>query len=800
MDEDLKKKAEDSGRKPEAAGEGLSRRSFLGAAAGAAAAAGFLGLPSPLRADNGESGYYYLNSFGDVVPVSQDLIDLGIYPPPLPPGVEPGQPQDHGGERRLEAFTGAGRKRLDLVPPVLPKYNVLLIMVDQLRTPRWIPPGTGGFDSLRNLTPTIRALETQSFTFPNFFVAATACTPSRSTLLTGLYTQQTCQFQTQANTTFEPNLNKDFYTIADILNDVGIPSFWVGKWHLSDPQPFGTTPGDNGPLEYGFYSSPAGLNYPSDNKYPSPNGGGNLGSEGYNPAAGPYNHATHGSRPPGSVAFTSNFYNDAAIADFFINNTGPYIASNFPSQQWFAAVSFVNPHDMTQFPWAYNLNTGHFGDPTQPPVHSYQAPLTNGSSGLGGGVATQNYGDTYLPSLVNVYALNSTGTPTTWNYTDRPTVYNNANGKPDLQTAYQTYIENTYGSVDGTAVGWQTFLNYYFWMQSCVDFQIKRVLTESPPALLTNTAIVFLSDHGEYGGSHNLHAKGGAIYDEALNVPLYVSYPTTRNSNILVDGGGPWTVPYVCSMVDILPFVYGLTQGNDVNWRQTPSSNIYYLRGRESIMDAIYGYQNGTSNIWAQQRRVSSIPNNSGVSVYNNQAYQPYVLTTMDEFHDAYVNFSGVNTAVPTHVTGFRTVDLTLRYANADGVNVYGGGKLGVYSFWPPVPNPPNAANVNPSLTRPDPTKSINQQYEFYDYSGPNYNYPENGNEWLSNPLNATFLAAFNNATVQNELNPVNAYTLGPYNAAYQEALLAWATAVTNANYPADHNDLTLDDDEDLAF
>ena len=77
--------------------------------------------------------------------------------------------------------------------------------------------------------------------------------------------------------------------------------------------------------------------------------------------------------------------------------------------------------------------------------------------------------------------------------------------------------------------GWYTFLNYYFWMQAWVDAQVGAVIhgLAADPSW-ANTVIVFTADHGDYGGSHGLHDKGGALYDEALNVPLYISYPGMR--------------------------------------------------------------------------------------------------------------------------------------------------------------------------------------------------------------------------------------------------------------------------------
>ena len=767
-------------KKPSGAPETFNRRTFLGVA-GLAASAAFLG---PLSKLSGDSSYFYLNSFGESVPVSQDLIDLGVYPPPFPEGFQsPDQPELHGRRSSIDSFERRDRPMDDPANtptgPVkgYPFYNILLVMVDQLRTPRWVPAGGSGLATLQALTPNITKLQTQSFSFPNFFVAATACTPSRSTLLTGLYTQQTCQFRTQDTPGCEPSLNIGFQNIATVLGQsfLGMPSFWVGKWHLSDPTPtLGSAMGANGPTDYSFSAGAfGGASFPPSSSIASPNGGGNTGSEGYNPS----NHPTHSTLPPNSVSLGSLYYNDAAICDYFFNKTVPALQAVPSANRWFAAVSFVNPHDVTQFPFSYNLsglpNFGSF--PTNFPTSTYPPPFTTGSSGSGA-TNSQIYADTSLPPLPSAYSTGGAAVgANNWNYADGPTRYNGGLGKPDMQLAFQGYINNMYGQCDGSVVSWNTFMNYYFWMQACVDFQIGRILYPSPPTSLLNEAVVvFLSDHGDYGGSHNLHAKGGALYDEAINVPLYVSYPPMRPASY-ANGNGPFTIPYVCSMVDVLPFFYAQSLGSDAGWRRDTASNVAYLSNRESILDSIYAFTNSAYLNAAQQRRVSSIPNQNGN--YNNQPYQPYILTTTDEFATAAVN----GTLVPPHAVGFRTVDLTVPYRNADGVNVFGGGKLGIYSFWPSVPSSPTSSNVNQTLTQPN--MSLAQQYEFYDYTGAvtgNRNYPELGNEWLSNPLNSVFLAAFNNIAVQNELYPPNAYTTSLYNAFYQAALLSYAIARNN--------------------
>ncbi len=201
-------------------------------------------------------------------------------------------------------------------------------------------------------------------------------------------------------------------------------------------------------------------------------------------------------------------------------------------------MSFVNPHDITAFPFAYLLTptTGVFAYPSGPGNSCYPSPDTAGAG-------SPTNPDTYLPPLNVIYT--GTSAPTNWNYYDNPIgqIYNSAagTGKPGMQLAFQQYIDAQDGQVLGysasapmssTKTGWTDFLNYYYWMQSCVDGQIGRVLsnfyTSVSRAVWNNTIIMFLSDHGDYGGSHWMHAKGGALYDESINAPLYISFPQQR--------------------------------------------------------------------------------------------------------------------------------------------------------------------------------------------------------------------------------------------------------------------------------
>src|SRR2546430_1555543 len=117
--------------------------------------------------------------------------------------------------------------------------NILVIMVDQLRTPQ--PP----FDQslMDQAAPNLACLRQQSVAFASHYAAATACSPSRSCLLTGLYTHQTGMFLTNAaglpGELPTPDLNAGFPTLGSILSSppFGYNTFLWGKWHLFADDP-----------------------------------------------------------------------------------------------------------------------------------------------------------------------------------------------------------------------------------------------------------------------------------------------------------------------------------------------------------------------------------------------------------------------------------------------------------------------------------------------------------------------------------------------------------------------------------
>lgn len=170
--------------------------------------------------------------------------------------------------------------------------NILVIIVDQMRSPQWFPDQS----QLDSYLPNIARLRNGAVNLGSHYTAAAACTPARACLVTGLYTHQTwCMVTGQSE------LNPGFPTWGTLLRNNGYQTNWFGKWHLAEE----SCPD----LElYGFGGSAC----------PDP----------------------HGAPGQGEAR-------DPSIATQVVNWLGSDQANSGP---WCTTVSFVNPHDIMWYP------------------------------------------------------------------------------------------------------------------------------------------------------------------------------------------------------------------------------------------------------------------------------------------------------------------------------------------------------------------------------------------------------------------------------------------------------------------
>ncbi len=501
-------------------------------------------------------------------------------------------------------------------PPVLKNPNILIIMVDEMRPPMWLNASQSSrAESDRPTGHIMGRIQNNSYSFDQFFVSATACTASRSCLLTGLYAPQTAMYVNCDTGTGAPALNPAFPTWGEALTTLNTAYqgnvWWFGKWHLSDQ--LNATPLS----PYGFHTRtyPGGL--PPYN--PSPDGATNEG--------------TDGGTFKGQV-----WASDAMIANDFIGwLQGQAPTTGQPSSPWCATVSLINPHDICDAPaW---MQSSPF-PPTGVPLPPVYFPPPSGSP----------------PSFY-------TSTPSPWNYENLAQVPN----KPSLQYAFLNFLNSQFGTV----TNWTLFLNQYFWLQNFVDQQVGLVLNAlASSSFANNTIILFLSDHGDYAGSHGLHAKGFAVYDESISVPFYVQFPGQT---------GSISMNQMCCGVDFFGLICDLATGGSGQWRLAYPD----LANRQSIWSFLYNNSTET--------RVAPAP----VGI-------PYVLHTFD---------ASPGNAL-SHIVCMRTkLDLSA------GVI---GGKLAFYYDWATCTTYPNSTPPDPEFYDYNPQTTNNTSEMGNDYYSTN--------------------------------------------------------------------------------
>ncbi|MGH9212373.1 MAG: sulfatase-like hydrolase/transferase [Acidimicrobiales bacterium] len=173
--------------------------------------------------------------------------------------------------------------------------NILFVLSDQERSWSWLP------GSVR--LPWRERLRAEGLTLANHWTHSSPCSPSRTTIQTGLHVPQ----HGVADNTIFPwhhSLDAAVPTVGSVLRDAGYRSSYVGKWHVSY--------GPNPPMAAYGYSDWEG----NDQHFMGWAGTG--------------------------VAF------DPVIAD----NAAHWLRTNGTTldQPWFLTVALVNPHDVMWFP------------------------------------------------------------------------------------------------------------------------------------------------------------------------------------------------------------------------------------------------------------------------------------------------------------------------------------------------------------------------------------------------------------------------------------------------------------------
>ena len=342
--------------------------------------------------------------------------------------------------------------------------NVLIILTDQQRFPPPYDP-----EELRRWRhdefAAERSLGETGVSFSKHYAMATACAPSRASLLTGQY--PSLHGVTQTDGLGKSADSADMFwlapdtvpTLGDWFRAGGYRTFFKGKWHashvaLEDPSGKGLLlsiddEGNRNEKNIAAYLE-ADL----------------LDQFGFSAWVGPEPHGL-GKHNTGTVK-------DVFTADETIELLQRFDADD-SEQPWLAVCSFLNPHDSSLF-----------------------------------GVLALLQGLRYHPSTVP-----SIPKP--------PTHNEDLSTKPRCQ---QSYVDE-WKKIAVPQPWIEVHRKFHYQLQRTVDDQIARVLDALRTSRdYENTIVVFSSDHGDMLGAHDgMHEKWHNAYEESIHVPFVVAGP-----------------------------------------------------------------------------------------------------------------------------------------------------------------------------------------------------------------------------------------------------------------------------------
>ena len=383
-------------------------------------------------------------------------------------------------------------------------------------------------------TPNLDRIAKNGMLFRNAFVENSISTPSRATLLTGMYSHQ--HGQTHLGYGLKPEVK--FFT--EYLQQAGYQTAIFGKWHLAaEPKGFDTYKIFN---DQGEYYNP-GFKTPETN-------GEYVQEEGY---------------------ATDLVTNDALEWLVYRDKDKPFclmVHHKAPHRNWMPDLQYLDLYEDIEFPIPKTLFDDYQTRGEQMKTHELSVAGHLGYAFDFKVAQLQN--EPTLEYIKNSFyiAMSSMNEKQlrVWNeaydrqnkafLSDRP------EGKELVKWKYQRYIKDYCRTIKS------------------VDVQVGRLLDYlENNGLMDNTMIVYTSDQGFFLGEHGLYDKR-FMYEEAFRTPLIIVYPGTEKGVVckelvqnidyaptLLDAAG-LHIPGEMAGRSLIP----LLKQEKVNWRD----HLYY--------------------------------------------------------------------------------------------------------------------------------------------------------------------------------------------------------------------------------
>jgi arylsulfatase A-like enzyme/putative intracellular protease/amidase len=375
--------------------------------------------------------------------------------------------------------------------------DVILILTDEERAaPAYEPLEVTAWR--RDHLPGRRWFSDNGVDFKRHYVAATACVPSRPSMLTGHYpdvhgvTQTDGLGKNHGDTRMRWLRPDEVPTMGHWFRAAGYDTHYDGKWHVShadlmvDGRPLATNTNDGAVI-------PKAVQAYLD---ADP-----LEEFGFSGWVGP--------EPHGGRAADSGYVRDPLIADRVV----AWLADRYErraagdaaaAKPFLLVCSFVNPHDIVLWP------------------------------------LFMRRGKPFPPSVAEPPAIPAS-----------PTDGEDLRSKPAVQSAFRDAYYSAYGPTRIVRRSYEKNLDdyrqTYYRMHHDVDGPIDRV-RQAVTSGSEDAVLVFSADHGDMLGSHGgMHQKWYQLYDEAVRVPFTIA----RTGPFATSGAIVDDAP--TSHVDLLP-------------------------------------------------------------------------------------------------------------------------------------------------------------------------------------------------------------------------------------------------------
>lgn len=354
------------------------------------------------------------------------------------------------------------------------KPNLIFIFSDQQRQDTMACYGNDWIQ-----TPNLNDLANRSFIFKNAYVTQPVCTPSRASIITGLYPHAAGPVLNGIELSTEVN------SIAEMVSNEYTCGYF-GKWHLGhgDTAQHGfdtwisTEDGYEGKFVRGGPIS-------SRSDYHQ-----HLVDNGFVP------DKTDGKVDTFSHNYVVSFPEEYQMAPYLGDRAAEFIDTH-KEDPFIMYVSCIEPHS----PYIGPMQDTY--DPEELPV-----------------------GPTFLKKPENVSLLNRLKAEYYLQYLDH--------GDPSKDQYMSTWA--AVGEDVTTEAGWRRLRAHYYGTVSLVDKMVGKITSALERADLTNdTIIVFTSDHGDLLGDHAMLEKR-SFYEESARVPLLISVPSLSKSPTEIDG------------------------------------------------------------------------------------------------------------------------------------------------------------------------------------------------------------------------------------------------------------------------